>query len=175
MRRLWATEAVIALCLASWALPALAQETSPTPVHDAAPALVTGIEHCSIDTGTTDTGADGVMHYRGGRATCTHEADDPRVSGAVDYTWDADLWPAGGVQWGAGTISNDGGTWEGTYSGVVSDPTQGDAITFWLKGAGDYAGLSYYYRVTGSGPWEVTGLIFPGDPPAPSLSGPASE
>lgn len=55
------------------------------------------------------------------------------------------------------------------------DPTGGDVITFWLRGTGDYAGLSYYYRVTGSGPWQFTGYIYPGDLPAPSLAAAAAE
>jgi hypothetical protein len=74
---------------------------------------------------------------------------------------------------GAGTITNAGGTWEGTSTGVMGDPSGGDVITFWMRGTGDYAGLSYTCRVTGSGPWEVTGYIFSGDPPAASLPAPA--
>ncbi len=55
----------------------------------------------------------------------------------------------------------------GQLSGIASLPGWGDIITIWYRGTGDYAGLSYFELWTGSGPWTIQGLIFPGDPTTP--------
>ena len=59
------------------------------------------------------------------------------------------------------------GAWQGRGSGVASQPGYGDIIAFWYTGTGDYASLSYLEQWTGSDPWAIQGLIFPGDPPTP--------
>jgi hypothetical protein len=173
MRRLWAAGAVMLMCaalligLTGGALLAASPSPMPAGVDS---TFVTGTEECTFGLGTATEDIGGVEHYRDATATCTHEASDPRVTGLATYTWGGDFWPSGGVQWGAGSIANEGGTWEGTWSGVlVSEEAGGDVITFWLKGTGDYEGLSYYYRTSGRGPWDVIGLIFPGDPPVPAI------
>jgi hypothetical protein len=73
-----------------------------------------------------------------------------------------------GVQWGTVRLENDGGTWEGRFSGVASLPQPGDTITIWYKGTGAYEGLAYFELITGiCCVYEIRGQIFPGDPPTP--------
>ena len=69
------------------------------------------------------------------------------------------------MQWGEGRLETGGGTWEGTWSGVVL-PGLRDEITLWYRGSGGYDGLTLYLRVTGSaGDYDVEGLIFPAELP----------
>jgi hypothetical protein len=79
-----------------------------------------------------------------------------------------------GPQWGASRITNTGGAWQGSCSGVYD--TSGDAFACWYRGTGGYAGLGYFELIIRSdwfGPTagEVTtgnfGMIFPGEPPTP--------
>jgi hypothetical protein len=62
-------------------------------------------------------------------------------------------------------LENEGGAWEGRLTGVASVPDVGDVITIWYTGTGAYAGLSYFELWTDAAPWQLQGLIFPGDPP----------
>ena len=141
------------------------------PVAGDAVAVVTGTGTCpTADLGNATSDADGVTHYRGGTFRCTVTTDDPRVSGTETAPWNADLWGTldngALVQWGASRLENDGGAWQGQFTGVAS-PDRGDIIAIWYKGTGDYAGLSYFELWTGSDPWDIQGQVFPGDPPTP--------
>ena len=72
-----------------------------------------------------------------------------------------------GVQWASVRLENAGGAWEGKLSGVFSSD-RGDTIVIWYKGAGGYAGLSYFELWTGTAGvnlYTIWGQIFPGDPP----------
>ena len=141
------------------------------PVADKAVAVVTGTGTCpTADLGNATTDADGVTHYRGGTFRCTVTTDDPRVDGTETAPWNMDLWGTADngalVQWGTSRLENVAGAWEGAGSGVYSSD-RGDIIAFWYKGTGSYAGLSYFELWTGSDPWTIRGLIFPGNPPTP--------
>jgi hypothetical protein len=74
------------------------------------------------------------------------------------------------TQWGTARLTNAGGTWTGTYSGIYTSET-GDMITRWCQGSGGYKGLTFYMwlvvpRATvDSGPAHWQGLVFPGNPP----------
>jgi hypothetical protein len=78
-------------------------------------------------------------------------------------------WASGAhVQWGTGTLANDEGAWEGTYTGSYSN-TNGDILLFWFKGTGAYSGLSYGMWAVLSPDevawtYPVRGIIFPGSP-----------
>lgn len=153
--------------------PTLNAAPSPTPVAYGPAVVVSGIEACTKKAeGTMTPDSDGTTHSRGTVLACTDTSNDPRVSGTATYTWAFDGWASGAhVQWGAGTLANEEGTWEGTYTGSYSN-TNGDILLFWFKGTGAYKGLSY-------GMWAVLppedvawtypvrGIIFPGSPPAP--------
>jgi hypothetical protein len=114
------------------------------------------------------------MHGRGGSLRCTDEANDPRGSGSVSGTFDADAWGSDTdafVMWGTLRLENEGGAWEGRYTGANTTET-GDMFEVWYTGTGGYDGLSYFQWVTPAcapvpDRLELVGLIFPGSPPTP--------
>jgi hypothetical protein len=183
MRRPWAAGAATVVFLAlGGLLPVLAQEASPaggSPAEASAPATplpvawVTGTATCpTIDLGGFSTDPDGVGHFRDGTFRCITRTDDARVSGTHTTTdWQADWWGEADlssgelVQCATVRLENDGGAWEGRLTGVASVPERGDIITIWYTGTGGYAGLSYFEQWTDADPWQLQGLIFPGDPP----------
>lgn len=97
------------------------------------------------------------------------EASDERVIGSSDVVNSCEFWADGnGADCsGTTTITNDGGTWTGEYSGTTSwsaeDPEHHHVIDTVLVGTGDYEGLRFVYRLTGgdSFPWDFTGTIEP--------------
>lgn len=141
------------------------------PVADDVVAVVSGTGTCpTADLGNATTDTKGVTHYRGGLFRCTVATDDARASGTETATWNADLWGTADngalVQWGTSRLENDGGAWVGNAGGVYSSD-RGDMIAIWYRGTGDYEGLGYFELWTGSDPWTIQGLMFPGDPPTP--------
>jgi hypothetical protein len=94
------------------------------------------------------TGPNGeICHWRGTQQVYTVVASDPRVSGDEVITLnidmklvdDPDVW-ATGRMWGTFKITNDHGTWEGTWTGFRDE--RGYSFFKYLgKGGGDYAGL----------------------------------
>ena len=68
-------------------------------------------------------------------------------------------------------IENEDGSWEGSFAGRLSN---GRFLqTYWLRGRGDYAGLTYVVTAGGEGPvWASEGLIYPGSPPPGTPLGP---
>jgi len=168
------------------ASPSAAHSPSATSTAYGPVAEVTGTATCpTTPQQTPTTGPGGVQQFRGGIFTCTVTTDDPRVSGTeTQAPWNLDVWGtpdnAVGVQWGATRLENSVGAWVGTGSGAAST-VPGDIIANWYKGTGAYAGLGYFALWTGTGPWTIRGLVFPGDPPnlaalptlAPATPGPA--
>jgi hypothetical protein len=101
------------------------------------------------------------------------EATDPRVSGAltVFYNADVDTDTGHGIQWGTLRIENDGGTWEGPFTGMEYEPPEGDFVagSSMMVGDGDYAGYTLYLQgdMTQFGPaHDLHGVVFKGQPPA---------
>ena len=78
--------------------------------------------------------------------------------------------PPAQVRYGSMRIENDGGSWEGDFAGRLSN---GRFIqTYWLRGEGGYAGLTYVVTAGGDGPvWISEGLIYPGSPPPGTPAG----
>jgi hypothetical protein len=121
----------------------------------------------------TVTGTQEILSTTGGRGSLISAMSDERLSGNIAITWSADAeGPSADenndVLWGATTITNDGGTWEGQWVGFVDDQGR-HHITSWHEGTGDYEGLRYIeqgtQRVQG-GLIDVTGLIFRGMAPS---------
>lgn len=136
--------------------------------------LVYGTDHFAIDSqGDLESRTGGVEHWRGGRFHSRLECDDARIAGDMTATWNSDVtgtYNDGAlVQWGTARLSNSGGEWVGTFSGVYTSKTR-DSLTWWLTGKGDYAGLSLYLwepSSSTSGTAQFRALIFPGSPPTP--------
>ena len=104
------------------------------------------------------------------RATDNSLSDD-RVNGDYEGLMDFDLFVDGDRSTGLitmprVTITNDGGTWEGTAVGIstwtTSEPEHRHYIHHTLLGTGDYEGLQFTYLLEGVDyPWTVTGTIEP--------------
>jgi hypothetical protein len=97
---------------------------------------------------------------------------DERVAGDYEYVADIDFQEDGdacvGYFTGTETMTNDGGTWEGTVEGTMTwDGPADTANTVYdidrtMLGSGDYDGLKYSYKLYGTDfPWELTGTISP--------------
>lgn len=120
------------------------------------------------ETGTTTT-ADGGQRTTGVVIQATDQASDPRVSGTwtVGLTWQGNASGSLAVEYGTSKMTNAGGTWTGTFSGVGWDGGNASDITLWAVGSGGYAGLSYYVHLrTSYSTGELRGLVFRGSPPA---------
>ena len=90
------------------------------------------------------------------------------LPGSVERGFTQDGEATTGVCSGTVTISNDGGTWEGTTEGTTlwttSDPTHVHELDATFLGTGDYAGLRLVTHAEGTGtPWTLTGRIEPID------------
>lgn len=73
-----------------------------------------------------------------------------------------------GECWGTQTVSNDGGTWEGTIEGTSSwtksNPGHVHDLRLILFGSDGYEGLQFVGNATGvDPPWDVVGTIQPAD------------
>jgi hypothetical protein len=138
-----------------------------------------GTGRCLVSIGTQTKDASGDTHIRDGTFHCTTVSNDPRVSGEITGTWAMNAWGptpqnSSFVQWGTVRLENEGGAWDGTYTGMFT-PDTGDLISFWFTGTGAYEGLSYFewdVMPISLGPvgFPVVGLIFPGSPPVPTAS-----
>ena len=103
-------------------------------------------------------------------ATGSSEMSDPRVSGDWAITQDLHCDPAAGftcAKWGQATLTNDGGAWEGEWTGLHhpgGTRLGRHYITTWLSGTGDYEGLIYArigdVDLTGTG--SLTGSLIAG-------------
>jgi hypothetical protein len=140
--------------------PGASRSASSSPTIWGPAVLVTGRETCLGGPGTILFDPDGITsHERGGSISCTDDANDPRVSGRLTGTWDADGWdpepapapaaPGSFVEWGTMHLENEGGAWEGSFSGVYTSET-GDMLTVWFTGTGGYGGLSYFQHRGGA-------------------------
>ncbi len=193
--------AVVAVgCAAASSSPSASSPPDPSPSVTAAPAstpllagtmtIVSGREFYAVANSGTETTDNDIRKGRGLTLSCTDEANDPRVSGTTTDTWNYDFYfstgamvPTVGVDWGTRRLVNEGGAWEGSIIGVVF-PGPRDEMTFWLKGSGGYAGLTYYMHVgavatidANGMSYSFEGIIFEGSPadawgviPSPSQS-----
>jgi hypothetical protein len=160
MRRLWAAGAVIVVCLAVGAMPALAQAETA----DAVWVTGTGTPGVLVEAGTQTQVGD-VVQTRGEVFTDTTEMSDPRVSGTGTGTWNQDAFPGDiGISWGTYRLENEGGAWSGTFTSADGTPTVSSGF---LVGKGGYAGLTFYWHQDIGDGISVVGIIYPGDPPTP--------
>ena len=130
-------------------------------------------EHASFDLGSV-TGTEALYSARDGVSVHTNEWTDPRVSGTWTIAFNVDQDPATGhgIQWGTARIENDGGTWEGPFTGMEYKPGETDYLmnAGWMTGDGDYAGYTFYWEVDAeqhgsADPRTWHGVIYRGDPP----------
>jgi hypothetical protein len=142
---------------------------SPAPPEDAIgmeTAWVTGTLSGGEPMGTQS----GFFHTTG----VTIEMSDPRLSGALSQVFTVVKHPVAGddtirIFTGEYRIENEGGSWEGTQSGLERGAGPWDTVTDTgvLVGTGDYEGLTAYLMFDWgyAPPLTVTGAIFPGELP----------
>lgn len=132
---------------------------STPAASSAAPVAVTGSETCTATaspTGTPSASADPLQ----GWMDCVDTASDARVSGQAKVFWHYQQEPPTAMS-GTYSLANDGGTWEGDWSGeVTADGNQ--VIDGLFIGGADYAGLQYRAHVEDTGDViTITGTIEP--------------
>ena len=100
----------------------------------------------------------------------TWDASDPRITGGVTYAGTWHMFPRAYLTLDAATIvvTNDGGRWVGTGTGLQMDGEHAAPFTAVLAGEGAYSGLTAYVVLDWMGS-TLQGAIFPGPmPEAPS-------
>ncbi|HMN60963.1 MAG TPA: hypothetical protein PJ988_11395 [Anaerolinea sp.] len=104
-----------------------------------------------LDFGVESFPAEKLFHVRGAISRFEISASDPRVSGQnlVTINWnfrfvDPPVF-ATGIMWGTFKISNPGGAWEGTWTGV-RDENGYSFFQFVGKGSGGYEGMKIRFH-----------------------------
>jgi hypothetical protein len=149
MRTSWATGAVITTCLLLGGLPALAQETSPSrplPPGSLDPGGRTLVLATTTDLvelrDSTQTQNGEILQARDLVWQYQHHATDPRLDGKFEVVINYDMRPDGSADmWGTQILTNEGGTWEGPWTGVIARNGGAHYTLQNLTGTGDYAGL----------------------------------
>jgi len=109
----------------------------------------------------------GLMHVRNGGIECTDIVDDDRITGEVFVTvnWNFKFTPQNpyGPMWGTIRLDNEGGYWEGTWVGEITELEGYSYIYAVMRGFGDYEGLqaraTYFKDSPSSSTYQVTGFI----------------
>jgi hypothetical protein len=158
----------VALLIASAVGVAAQSSDGMPPVH------VTGAVHFDDSDPTrppASTTTDGVAtEYRGISAVRQLTMTDERLSGSQRAVWNqVDYGRDGSTVAGRLWIENDGGSWQGTYQGVIFPHAPGMARhQAVLTGEGGYEGLSavlYYDPANTDDTLAVEGYLFRGEVP----------
>ncbi len=137
---------------------------------DAEIVEVTGTSSCvdvkdGIDTGVGDG-------FRDAEYDCTMNLSDQRLDSEGETITSCDITEDGETTLaecrGTTVLTNDGGTWEGTFSGTstwsTTNPSHVHDLDFVFVGTGEYEGLQFVATMEGTDyPWNVTGQIEPID------------
>ena len=116
------------------------------------------------------TGNTGLCDLPSDILACETEVSDSRVSGIAESDPNCEFTEDGDTTIGvcpvSATITNDGGTWEGTCEGTTtwstSEPAQVHDIDCTFLGTETYEGLRYLEHLEGTDfPWSITGRIEP--------------
>ena len=131
---------------------------------------VTGTTNCVDVKDGIDTGVG--MSFRDAVYDCTLNLSDERLDSAGETINSCDITLDGettlGECRGTTLLTNDGGTWEGTFSGTttwsINNPAHVHDMDFVFVGTGEYEGLQFVATMEGTDwPWNVTGQIEPID------------
>jgi hypothetical protein len=138
------------------------------PVHVTGMVVFDDADPFSGPTSTTSEGA--VTRTQGISAVRQLTMSDERLSGNQHAVWNLiDYGADGSTVAGRLSIENAGGSWRGTYQGVIFPHGEGVARhQAVLVGEGDYEGLSavlYYDPMSADDMLGVEGFIFPGEIP----------
>ncbi len=154
-----ATRASVALVIAGAFIGACGGTVAPTAEPTAAPAVV------------EVTGSTGTCGQDGDDTVCDNvTASDERVAGTARYATDCEMTVDGDTTVATCsfpiTITNAGGTWEGTMEGTstwsAAAPAHVHVIDATYLGTGDHEGLRFVQHLEGLDyPWAWTGRIEP--------------
>ena len=108
--------------------------------------VVTTVDDVEAGEYASTTKVGDVTQNRNQRATLTQDASDDRLDGAGEWIVNNDQRDDGSsTGWGTFKFTNDGGTWEGDWSGAGEAKVDGNLyILTNLTGTGDYEGLIAY-------------------------------
>ncbi len=91
---------------------------------------------------------EGIYQIRNGLSVAMLTTTDPRLNGEYTFTFNADFEfrpePVfvTGPMWGTFLLENEGGTWEGTYTGI-RDELGYSFFKYVVTGGGGYEGLKF--------------------------------
>jgi hypothetical protein len=123
------------------------------PVAAGSKTFVTAYECCEIgEFPGKEFFPDGRYHLRGAASSFDFWSDDPRLDDATNritlnanFVWMPEPIFAAGRMWGKFVLTNDGGWWEGTWTGV-REKNGFSYFHFVGKGGGGYEGLQLHIR-----------------------------
>jgi hypothetical protein len=150
MRESWAIGALISGYLMVGGLPVLAQEAAPSPVPVPAGSLDLGDRTLVLGTTTglvelqdsTQTNDGDILQARDLVWQYQFHSTDPRLDGTFEEVINYDMRSDGSADmWGTGTLTNDGGTWEGPWTGAIGRNGGVHYVLQTFVGTGDYEGL----------------------------------
>jgi len=153
------------------AAPGAAQVDTASPVN----GVIDGCLVIAVGTDGTGPGASATTTDQAWK--CRGETDDERLNGDIDLIYNIAGWSGtGAVQWGYARISNDEGSWHGTWSSNVQEGGE-QVILGWYEGTGAYEGWSYVETQYGEyqQPRETFGIVYPGTPPPTVVIAPFPE
>jgi hypothetical protein len=164
------------LLLCSLSLPALAGSPSPDPMGA---TWITGrLADCGIANEGTDISSEDAdaSGFDALVTACTLTPSDPRVAGELTTIINARTWGRDepiGYRWSSQVLKGPEGSWTGRGYSVVDRDGQSHSFNV-LRGGGAYRGLTFVYSMTygTTPPFDLTGLVYPGDPPADYPTGP---
>ncbi len=151
---------------ATWP-PDCANAPSPAPLGAMDPAPFTGtLDDIDWYGAPTVTFGDPMQRQEDVTLRMTWDASDPRITGDVTYAGTWHMFPRAYLTLDAATIvvTNDGGRWVGTGTGLQMDGEHAAPFTAVLTGEGDYSGLTTYVVLDWMGS-TLQGAIFPGPMP----------
>ena len=161
----------VALIRLTMAMAATALLPTACGGDDAAEIVeVTGTTNCVDVKDGVDTG-DG-SGFRDAVYECTMDLSDERLDSAGETINSCDITEDGETTLaecrGTTVLTNEGGTWEGTFSGTstwsTTNPAHVHDMDFVFVGTGDYDGLQFVATMEGTDyPWNVAGQIEPID------------
>ena len=142
---------------------------------DTASATQGTIEGCqAIAVGSDGTGPGASAASVNQVWKCQGNASDERLQGDIDLVYNVAGWTdVGAIEWGWASITNDGGSWKGTWSSTVN-PAGEQVIMAWYVGEGGYEGWTYVETQYGEyqADRNTFGIVYPGDLPPNMVSVP---
>ena len=146
-RTMWASLGLVAILVL--ALMAGCGEKAEDPASGLAAGktlVVAQVTGYTPSAAATSTKVGDITKNRDQRITITVDASDDRLAGEAEMTVNNDVRDDGSsTGWGTFKFTNDGGTWEGDWSGAGEAKVDGNIyILTRLTGAGDYEGLIAY-------------------------------